>query len=43
MADQGNGDGSIFVTYRDANTGWYWYVVLKREPDRVVGFSYHGK
>jgi hypothetical protein len=35
-------DGSVCLGFRHAKTGWQWYVVLKREEGRVVGFSYHG-
>jgi hypothetical protein len=35
-------DGSLMLTYRHRVTRWFWYVVLRREPGRVVGFSYHG-
>ena len=37
-----HGDGSGTLELMDRDTMWRWYVVLRREPDLVVGFSYHG-
>ena len=30
------------LSFHDRKSGWTWYVALKRENGRVIGYSYHG-